>query len=219
MPRPPDPQRFNALTQIRKYVQEHGEQEGARLAKLDGYRHINKATWSQWCKLVREEDRQLAVDVIRNVPHPGVPAGQAVPITPITPATPEQRVAVHRALDFFREINVMVADAQLLADYSVAVDSATGARKVKNPVMLAQSHKMRGVTLMLALRHAEAAWNTEQIRELYDAVIETVGEADKGVQRAVIAKLRELNARRGGAAEIGIGIGIGAVPVTAAADS
>ncbi|CAN7774693.1 hypothetical protein [Paraburkholderia hospita] len=215
MPRPASSQRFDALNQIRKYMLEHGEQEGARLAKLDGYKHINKATWSQWCKLVRDEDRQLAVDVIRNVPHPGVPAGRAPTFTPITPATPEQRVAVRRALDFFREISVMADDAQLLADYSVVVDPATGVRKVKNPVMLAQSHKMRGVTLTLALKHAEAAWNMGQMQELYDCVIEAVGKADRDVQRDVIARLRELDARRGGAAELGIG----RLPVTAVADS
>ncbi|RZF23772.1 hypothetical protein EVC45_42405 [Paraburkholderia sp. UYCP14C] len=215
MPRPADPQRFDAMNHIRRYVLEHGEQEGQRLAKLAGYRHVNKATWSQWCKRVREEDRQLEADVILNVPHPGVPAGQAPPFTPITPATPEQRVAVRRALDFFRELNTMADDAQLLRDYSVAVDSATGVRKVKNPVMLAQSHKMRGVTLTLALKHAEAAWNMGRMDELYTCVIEAVGKADRGVQRDVIARLRELDARRGGASELGIGV----VPLTAAIDS
>ncbi|MBB5463791.1 hypothetical protein [Paraburkholderia sp. Cpub6] len=206
MPRPASSQRFEALNQIRKYMLEHGEQEGARLAKLDGYKHINKATWSQWCKLVREEDRQLAIDVIRNVPHPGVPAGQAPSFTPITPATPEQRVAVRRALDFFRKIRVMVDDAQMLADYSMTVDSTTGVRKVKNPVMLAQSHKMRAVTLTLALKHAEAVWNQERMEELYNAVIGAIGEVDRGLQRAALEKLRELNERRGGAAKFGIGV-------------
>lgn len=215
MPRPADPQRFDALNQIRKYMLEHGEQEGQRLAKLDGYKHINKATWSQWCKLVREEDRQLAVDVIRHVPHPGVPAGQAPPLTPITPATPEQRVAVRRALDFFREISVMADDAQLLAEYSVSVDPATGVRKVRNPAMLAQSHKMRGVTLTLALKHAEAAWNLGRMEELYSAVIEAVGKADPEVRQAVLARLRELNdGRRGGAAKLGISV----APATEADD-
>ncbi|MGT2471663.1 hypothetical protein [Paraburkholderia terrae] len=206
MPRPADPQRFDALNVIRKYVREHGEPEGQRLAKLDGYKHINKATWSQWCKLVREEDRQLAVDVTLNVPNPGVPAGQAPPFTPITPVTPEQREAVRQAIDFFLEICVMREDAQLLRDYSAPVDPTTGVRKVRNPVMLAQSHKMRGVTLTLALKHAEAAWNLGQMDELYSAVIEAVGQADKGVRQAVLARLRELNERRGGAAKLGIGV-------------
>ncbi|MBK3737664.1 hypothetical protein G3A39_00380 [Paraburkholderia aspalathi] len=179
------------------------------MAKLDGYKHINKATWSQWCKLVREEDRQLAVDVMLNVPHPGVPVGQALPCTPITPVTPEQREAVHRALDFFQEIRVMREDAQLLADYSVAIDPATGVRKIRNPVMLEKSHKMRATTLTLALKHAETVWNQGRMEELYQVVVEEVGKVDPRVRQAILAHLRELHERRGGAARLGIG----AVPV------
>ncbi len=193
------------MNHIRRYVLEHGEQEGQRLAKLDGYRHVNKATWSQWCKRVREEDRQLAADVILNVPHPGVPAGQAPPFTPITPVTPEQREAVRQALDFFLEIGVMREDAQLLRDYSAPVDPVKGVRKVRNPVMLEKSNKMRATMLTLALKHAETVWNQERMEELYQAVVDEVGKADHGVRQAIIVHLRELHERRGGAARVGIG--------------
>ncbi|TCG08838.1 hypothetical protein BZM27_09310 [Paraburkholderia steynii] len=194
MPRPADPQRFDALNVIRKYVREHGEQEGQRLAKLDGYKHINKATWSQWCKLVREEDRQLAVDVILNVPRPDMPAGQANPITPITPATPEKRATVWRAINFFACLNDMIADANLLAEYAAPTD-ANGVRKIRNPVMLVQAHRAKALNMQLALKHAEAAWNIQRFQNYEEVIAEMVKDAIKDeapvVRARIVAGLRE----------------------------
>jgi hypothetical protein len=91
--------------------------------------------------MTRNEDRNVLDEAAAVVPHLGRPPA---------PTSDDERLTMRRAIDFYSEIDTMVADAQLLADYAVVAND-DGTRRVKNPQMLALSHCMRATNLALAL--------------------------------------------------------------------
>jgi hypothetical protein len=86
--------------------------------------------------------------------------------------------------------------------------------KARNLAMLAQSVRLQAAAAELLVKHGVMALNLGRMEELYATVIEEIGKADRGVQQAVVARLRELNERRGGADKFGLG----AAPATETAD-
>ncbi|CAN0619581.1 protein of unknown function [Burkholderia multivorans] len=133
---------------------------------------------------MRDADQDLAKDAAAVVPR----------AAPIPPATEEQRVVMRQAIDFYRELDSMVADAQLLADYSV-IANEDGTRKLKNPTLLAMAHRMRATNLNLALRHAEMVWNVERQQEMLEELVDAVKDVDKDLGCRVVDRLRGVQQR------------------------
>jgi hypothetical protein len=129
MPRPPDPQRDEAIAAIRRLTVEHGVEEGVRLARLQ-FPDVPRGSWGRWrfeavgrAEDQEEIDRQataaLTNEVRTNIPAPE----ELVDPADVVPAT-------RRALDFWRMLAELDEDAQLLREYAVKTD-ADGKRKVR----------------------------------------------------------------------------------------
>ncbi|WP_158756226.1 hypothetical protein [Dyella sp. S184] len=99
--------------------------------------------------------------------------------------------AAHRALDFWRMLDELDADTRLLRDYAVTT-MPDGTRKLRVPFALRDAHRMRTDLMRLALQHAEVAWSTERMRQMYDAILDVIGEVSPDVQRLVLDRLRRL---------------------------
>lgn len=119
------------------------------------------------------------------VPHPGrAPA----------PVTESDRIATRRAIDFYREFDEMIEDARLLANYAVTVND-DGTRRIKNPQMLALSHRMRATNMTIALKHSETVWNVERLEQTHDAITRAILQAHSETAKRVFAALREVHDR------------------------
>jgi hypothetical protein len=190
MPRPPRPDQLAALTKIRECMTEHGEEVGARLARAS-FPAIDKATWSRWCKQVREENARFAE-------AEGTPDRvSAERLRTEQMGTTEVIESAPGVIDFIGELQLMLADCNMLRAYAAPVDSQTGLRKPRNPMMLSQAIKLRALVLGLAQRHAEGVWAIERTRALQADVFEVISDAlresgDKQLTARVVAALRKL---------------------------
>jgi hypothetical protein len=194
MPRPPRHDQLQALTHIRQCVAEHGPDIGMRAARA-AFQKVDKSTWSRWCKQVREEDATYATSegTAERVP---AKRERTVPV-----ATTEVLEAEPGTIDFFGELNLLLGDCDMLRNYSAPADPATGLRKPRNPMMLAQSIKLRAMVLGLAQRHAEAVWEANALREHHTHLIGVLGDAlkasgDADMARKVIEDIRRLDNER-----------------------
>ncbi|MDO3558281.1 hypothetical protein [Ralstonia pseudosolanacearum] len=193
MARPARPEQLAALTRIRECMAEHGEEVGARLARAD-FPKLDKATWSRWCKQVREENARFDTEPPSVTVAP-VPAKSA-------PVQPAELCAVEPGvIDFYGQLAAMLEDCDLVRSYAAPVDPATGARKPRNPMMLVQATKLRATVLALAQRHAEAAWDVEMVRRQHEALIGAIGDAlkasgDRELTAGIIRELQMLEERR-----------------------
>ncbi|WP_175108294.1 hypothetical protein [Pararobbsia alpina] len=135
--------------------------------------------------MVRDADRDLAEEVRAVVPRPA---------QTLAPLTNEHHEVARRAIDFYSELDAMVADARLLASYAV-VATDDGTRRVKNPQILAVSHRMRATNLALAMKYAETVWNVERLEQMHDAIATAVLQADRQTVERVFAAMKEVQSR------------------------
>jgi hypothetical protein len=185
----PHAARDEAIRTIRNLVSFHGQTEGEKLARAK-YSEIAKGTFSGWVKLARLPAE--AESMPAPAPRVSGSGGNAAPMSF------DERIAT---MD--RHVALIVAQCT-----TEVVDPVTGARtvKAKNPVVLAQAVRLQNAAADLIVKHAQLAWNHGRMEELYNEVIAAIGEVDPGVQRAVLARLREsAERRRGGVDRFGIG--------------
>lgn len=131
-----------------------------------------------------EQSQEEIAKHVPSAPSPAVVAGMG-----------GQKAA--QVFDFLAHFKGIVDDAELMRESLVAIDPETGKRKVKNPVMLDKNIARR---LQIGQNYLEAMqllYNQERIRELYQIVIQAVGQADPATQQAILAKLREANNKHG----------------------
>jgi hypothetical protein len=184
MSRPPHPDRIKAIEVIRDLTHQHGPAEGPRRARLR-FPDVPVPTWHRWIKMTRDEDRDFIAEAAAAVPHPSRPPA---------PVTYGDRITMRRAIDFYSELDAMVADTRLLADYAV-VTNDNGTRRVKNPQLLAVSHRMRATNLTIALKHSEMVWNVDRLEQMHDAIVRAILQADREAGERVFSALTEVVGR------------------------
>ena len=183
MARPANHQRDEAIAALRELTAQHGAKEGARLAR-EQFAHVPAGTWGRWRQMAvgnaADADAQalnsLAAEVRRSIPPPKALTAGAV-------------TGVRRALDFWNELDSLLADADLLRSYALAA-GADGRIKIRVPRALVDSANMRRDLLKLALAQAETAWSVERAQTFFDAVIAEVGAESVECQHRIVARLR-----------------------------
>ena len=185
MARPANHQRDEAISLLRSLTSQHGRKEGARLAR-EQFPHVPAGTWGRWRQMAvgnaagadAQALNSLAAEVRRSIPPPEALTAGGVH-------------GVRRALDFWNELDSLLADADLLRSYALAA-GADGRIKVRVPRALVDSANMRRDLLKLALAQAETAWSVERAQTFFDAVIAEVGAESEECQRRIVARLRNV---------------------------
>lgn len=185
MARPANHQRDEAIAALRELTAQHGAKEGARLAR-EQFAHVPAGTWGRWRQMAvgnaagadAQALNSLAAEVRRSIPPPEALTAGGVH-------------GVRRALDFWNELDSLLADADLLRSYALAT-GADGRIKVRVPRALVDSANMRRDLLKLALAQAETAWSVERAQTFFDAVIAEVGAESEECQRRIVARLRNV---------------------------
>ena len=183
MARPANHQRDEAISLLRSLTAQHGAKEGARLAR-EQFPDVPPGTWGRWRQMAvgnaagadAQALNSLAAEVRRSIPPPEALTADPVPAT-------------RRALDFWNELDSLLADADLLRSYALAA-GADGRIKVRVPRALVDSANMRRDLLKLALAQAETAWSVERAQTFFDAVIAEVGAESVECQHRIVARLR-----------------------------
>ena len=186
MARPPNHQRDEAIAALRNLTAQHGAKEGARLAR-EQVPDVPAGTWGRWRQQAvgnaTGADAQalnaLAGEVRRSIPAPqALRRAMADPIP-----------AANRALRFWEEMDLLLADADLLRAYALTTGQ-DGRLKVRVPRALVDAASMRRDLLKIALAQAEAAHGVQRAQEFFDAVIHAIGEESPECQRRIMERLR-----------------------------
>ena len=188
MARPSDPRREEIIAAIRDLTAKHGAKEGARLAR-EQFPDVPAGTWGRWRQEavgnVADADTRavaaLAPEIRRNIPAPEA-LGQTI-ADPV-PAT-------HRALLFWQEMDLLLADADLLRSYALSTGQ-DGKLKVRVPRALVDAANMRRSLLQLALAQAEVAWSTERAATFYQTIIDEIGAESPDCQRRIMVRLQRV---------------------------
>jgi hypothetical protein len=209
MPRPKEDNRDEIIAAIRQHLLLVGPRDYDQvMAKYPG---ISRPTFFRYLKKARELEEAAAAakspgallqaqQRIRQ--HVADPKKVTEKVKAHLPAAPSPAVVAAdpvnsvRAFQFFQFFNQIVGDAELLRGTAVTRNE-DGSEKVRNPAMLEKSMRGRLAILDTYLHSVETVYNMERIRELYDLVIEEVGKASPDIQMAVLARLRELDNKRG----------------------
>lgn len=208
MPRPKEEQRDEIIAAIRQHLLLVGPRDYEPLIAKHG---ISRPTFFRYLKMAREQEEAAAAAQSpgalkmaqqRIHAHVAPPEQTQAKIKAHLPVAPSPAVVAAdpansaRAFQFFAFFNSIVGDAELLRGTAVTKNE-DGTEKVRNPAMLEKSMRGRLAILDTYLHSVETVYNMERIRELYDLVIEEVGKASPDIQMAVLARLRELDNRRG----------------------
>lgn len=118
-----------------------------------------------------------------------------LPVAP-SPAIIASVEGVEQTFDFMRYFHRIVADAEMLRAKSVKTGE-DGREQVANPMMMDNSIRRRLQIMDTYVTSMEQMFNLEKIQELYAMVIDEVKKADPATGDAILARLRELNNRRG----------------------
>lgn len=187
MARPANPQRDDAISTISRLVGKHGVKNGLQLARKQ-FPDVPNATWARWriaavgnvSSAEANATVGLAPEVRAQIPalHELTQGGDADPV----PAT-------HRALNFWRMLDELEKDAQLMRDFALT-KGADGKIKLRVPPALRDAHRMRCDLIRLALQQAEVAWSTERAAQFYQTIIDEIGKEALECQLRIMARLK-----------------------------
>lgn len=102
-----------------------------------------------------------------------------------------------KRLDFQVEIHRLYADANMLRDYAIKIDEATGKEKIKNPHSFERSINSRTKIIREAIDVLQQMFNLTKSQEFYDAIIAEIGNESPECQKRILSRLATLNARTG----------------------
>ncbi|WP_406626080.1 hypothetical protein [Acidovorax sp. SDU_ACID1] len=138
------------IAAIRKLTAKHGVKEGCRLARAQ-YQRVPAGSWGRWrqegvgsVSEQREADDAAMVGLADEV-RASIPAPEQ-----LVPALADPVPVARRALNFWRMIDELEHDAQLLREFALT-KGADGKIKVKAPFALRDAHRMRCDLIRLAL--------------------------------------------------------------------
>jgi len=184
MPRPYRPDYLPALTHIRQCIAEHGEEAGPKIARAN-FTKVDKGTWSRWCRQVREEDN-LTRAAPTSLPAPV--AASAALVGKVEPEIPGE-------IDFYEQVAAMLSACDALADYAWPRDLANGGRRLRNPLMLSQSIRMRSMVLDLWCRREESRYAAHRFQDwtaqIAAALVSVLDECQSEVERSSLLRLRQ----------------------------
>lgn len=204
-----DDQKKELMAAIREHMMLEGPRNWDSL--LEKYPSVSRATFWRIVKDVRERMETVALEegpgaireVQKRIRDKVASPGQTTErIKAHLPTAPSPAVVagnpqkVMEAFDFFAFFGQLVSDTMLARNSFVRVQE-DGTEKITNPAMFDRNLSQRRNLLNTYTQAYATIYNMDRIRDLYDLIIEAIGEASPEVQQAVLAKLRNLNNRVG----------------------
>lgn len=188
MARPADPRRDDATAIISELTRKHGVREGLRLAR-EQFSDVPHATWARWRQAavgnISETEAEAVVGLAPEV-RANIPA-----LEELAPAVDDPVPATQRALNFWKMLDELEQDAQLMREFALS-KGADGKIKLRVPPALRDAHRMRCDLIRLALQQAEVAWSTERAAQFYQTIIDEIGAESPECQKRILARLHSV---------------------------
>jgi hypothetical protein len=196
-----DETRTAIIAFAQRHLKKHGSDDWSPVYKE--FSEIPHRTVRRWIDKVRHGEvttQEVLVSSIavakREAKKLGLPsAADHVPAAPVPAVIAAKGADAHRAIDFMQHLQSMLADLEMLREWSMT--EKDGKRTIKNAMYFTQAVKLKVQVLETALRAMQEIWDLGKMQDLYDAVIEEVGKASPEVQEKIMGRLVALNDRRG----------------------
>lgn len=137
---------------------------------------------------------RAVAEPLANIQHE---TARHIPATPSPALIARDGMRGARNIDFIGRFESLYSDAEMQRSAAMAVDPDTGRERIKNPMMFANSVKLRCSILEAEMRALEGAFNFEGLQELYSIIIEEIGKESPELQHRILVRLRNLNNIRG----------------------
>lgn len=144
---------------------------------------------------------EVTANILNAATHEArVAAMKHVPAAPSPAYIMREGSKAHQNIDFLAAVNTIWADAELLREFAMMPDPATGGQRIKNPSLFDNSIRRRIDVMESALKVMQEIWDLQYQQRFYDAIVDLIVEelgSVPDIQRRVIERLAELNNRRG----------------------
>ena len=161
---------------------------GLQLARKQ-FPDVPHATWARWRQAaignISEADADAVVGLAPEV------RAQIPSLQELAPVVEEPVPATQKALNFWRMLDELEQDAQLMRDFALT-KGADGKIKLRVPPALRDAHRMRCDLIRLALQQAEVAWSTERAATFYQTIVAEIGEESPECQRRIMERLKRV---------------------------
>lgn len=188
MARPADPRRDAAIATISDLTRKHGVKEGLRLAR-EQFSDVPNATWARWRQAavgnVSETEAEAVVGLAPQV-RAHIPE-----LHELAPAVENPVPATQRALNFWKMLDELEQDAQLMREFAIS-KGADGKIRLRVPSALRDAHRMRCDLIRLALQQADVAWSAERAAKFYQVILDEIGSASPECQKRILARLHNI---------------------------
>lgn len=177
------------LSDLRAFLDAHGELSGPRIARLK-WKHISSSSWGRFVQTARNEWREA-----QHLREHGLPASSVPGESGTTPAPTDAEPANpgNGLINWSQQIGALLKQADLLARQSVFVDPTTNVERVRNPMVLRQSMAARTAALRLAGDREDSVFSAERIAywegEFGEAIGEALGKVRNEDQRVLATRI------------------------------
>ncbi len=188
MPRPADPRRDSAIAVISDMTRTHGVKQGLRSARKQ-FSDVPNATWARWRQAALGNVSKTEADAVVKL---STEVRDQIPsLQELAPAVDDPVPATHRALNFWKLLDELEQDAQLMREFALS-KGANGKIKLRVAPALRDAHRMRCDLIRLALQQAEVAWSSERAAHFYQTIIDEIGSESPEVQKRILARLHNI---------------------------
>ena len=190
MPRPADPKRNAAIAAMIDLSHQYGIKNGLAIAR-ERFPGIPNATWARWRNSALGSVNANKVEADAVAWLSSEVRGEIPALHEIAPAVSDPFQATQRALKFWKMMDEIEADCQLMRDFAIT-KNANGETVLKVPPALRDAHKMRCDLLRLLIQQADTACSAERASTFYQAILEEIGAESPECQRRIIERLHRL---------------------------
>jgi hypothetical protein len=211
MGRPKEDQKPAVMLAINEHLHLHGPKNWDEL--MVRFPDVSRPTFFRWIKEAKEKIESEASG--RGTTALKFAQKRIRSSVEVTPARTQQQIKAQlpvapspaiisqmpgevaaQTFDFMAYFQDVVADTELVTQAAVTINP-DGTRKARNPGLLDSNIRRRLDIMTTFIQSVQAVWNLGKMEELYNAVIEEVGKVDPETQQAILARLRDLNNKRG----------------------
>lgn len=198
MPRPADPKRNAAIAAMIDMSHQYGIKNGLAIAR-ERFPGIPNATWARWRNAALGSVDASKADADAVVGLSSEVRAEIPALHEIAPAVSNPFQATQRALKFWKMMDELEVDCQLMRDFALGKDE-NGKTKIKVPTALRDAHKMRCDLIRLLIQQADTVWSAERAATFYQAIMEEIAAESHDCQRRIMERLQRM---QGEAAERG----------------
>lgn len=184
------------VSYVLRHIKRYGQKKWARV--YEEFSEIPHRTVRRWIdKVLNNEvtDEDILVSSIADAKRGAKKLAGMIPVAPPPTVIAAKGIEARRSIDFMAQLQEMLSDLAMLREFSMS--EKDGKKGIRNAMYFSMSIKLRKEVVETCIRAMQAIWELGRMEDMYNIVIEKVGESSPELQREIMEALEELNDSRG----------------------